>query len=165
MEAVCRLKVGTLFLEFTNKAVDQDGDVVGLCGNAQSLATSFGSSPSTCLSLTVCAVDPPVLQAVGSRLHGLGPVRSHSSGHSILGALAQAPSCCVNLERLSINYFEQIEAGTLATVAGLCPLLKHLRLNADELCFQKTPIDEGVLALGRHCSRLEHVDPWPAVLP
>ena len=164
MESVCRLQVETLFLEFNGDpdaegcAEDDIEFVLDLCDNSQELAKSFGKSPATCISLIVAAADPVVLQAVGSRLHELGPMRSHSSDHSILGALVQTPSCCVNLVRLSINFYEQIDAGTLATVAGMCPLLRIVQLNADEFGFQKTPIDEGVLALGRQCSRLEHLD-------
>ena len=173
IDAICNLKVETLFLEFTSREEEDDDDedddedsvelCLDLCTNPQDLAESFGKSSATCLSLLAGGVDPVVLQAVGSRLYELGPGRSGGEEYpapGILGTLLQVPSSCVNLVQLQVNFWEQIDAAALATVAEMCPSLKQLRLNADDYDFQKAPIDEGVLALGRHCSRLEHLESW-----
>ncbi|CAE7624002.1 ANK1 [Symbiodinium sp. CCMP2592] len=169
MKAMCRLKVETLYLEF-GWVDDDDHDeddiefALDLCENPTELTEHFSSSSATNVSLVVAGVEPSILEAIGSRLHQLGPLRAHSADHPILEALVQAPSCCVNLVRLDINFYEQIDAGTLATVAERCPSLKIVMLNADENGFQKTPIDEGILALGRHCSKLEHLDLYDRLL-
>ena len=162
--ALCSLNVQTLFLQFgVEDDSDNDDDnefPLDLCTNPQDIAEAFGKSKATCFSLIVAGVEPVVLQAVGSRLYELGPGTAHGEGYSILNTLVQVPSCCVNLVRLSINFYEQIDAATLAAVAEMCPLLKDVQLNADAHDFQKTPIDKGVLALGHHCHDLEHLDSW-----
>ena len=170
VDALCSLKVETLFLEFTaNVETDDDEDdiedVLDLNLNPEALAEAFGKSTASCFSLAVGgAVDPMILQSIGSRLHEFGPGRSHGEGVSILDTLLQAPNCCVNLMRLEVCYHEQIKAETLAEVAEMCPQLMHLQLNADDHDFQMMPIDNGVLALGRYCGMLEHLESWALII-
>jgi len=165
ISAVCSLRLETLVLHFASD-VDEDSedevipatDPLDLYTSPEELEKYFGESTATCFSLGISAVEPMVLQAIGSRLHDLGPVRTHGGEHSILGSLLLAPSCCVNLTELRINYYEQVDADTLAAVAAQCPLLQKVHLNADDLGFQETPIDKGVLSMGQHCPRIEVLD-------
>mmetsp|Transcript_156240 Transcript_156240/g.501293 ORF Transcript_156240/g.501293 Transcript_156240/m.501293 type:complete len:593 (+) Transcript_156240:71-1849(+) len=137
----------------------------GLQALGQRLAEALAKSTATTIGLSLpldCpCLDIAVLRAVGPRLQSLTEVTWRSEGStttSMLSLLSQVPESCGSLRVLSISFWEQIDPGVLAVVAAACPNLEHLQLNADSHNFQKSPIDDGVAALGRHCLNLVYVD-------
>lgn len=98
------------------------------------------------------------LGALGARLRGVDLDGDDERGEALLPALAAAAPRCPNLLRLSAWDYEQVAPEDLETIAASCPLLEEVSLTADGMGFQRVPIDAGVRALGRHCSRLRHLD-------
>ena len=158
---ICALKVETLLIE--PQMMDDEDIPLYFFEDVGPTVEALKSSTATSISLHTNAFDVGVLEAIGPRLYAVGPRMDHGT-HSILSSLRKVPLCCANLISLTVNYWEQIDGKELALVAAACPMLQEVSLNADDFDFQATPIDEGVLALGKHCHQLEHLDMYDRLM-
>eukprot|EP00927_Polykrikos_kofoidii_P003245 TRINITY_DN11290_c0_g1_i3.p1 TRINITY_DN11290_c0_g1~~TRINITY_DN11290_c0_g1_i3.p1 ORF type:complete len:587 (+),score=100.04 TRINITY_DN11290_c0_g1_i3:61-1821(+) len=124
------------------------------------LATSraLDQSSASCIELGLPFLDASILRAAGPRLQGLHGSDLEPAPYSVLSLLKDVPECCSNLRNLHVCYWEHIDAKVLAVVAAACPLLEELYLNADGCEFQTSPIDEGIVALGKYCHNLVSLD-------
>ena len=72
--------------------------------------------------------------------------------------MAAASGAISELRHFCCAYYEQIVSSDVVAIAQGCARLERVQLNADDMSFQIAPIDEAVLALGRHCPELMHLD-------
>lgn len=112
---------------------------------------------ATDVELRLAEVSQGMVSAVGSRLRGVS-AEQVTTLPGLLPSLVDTSPLCHSLLELRVAFVEQILSQDLIKIAANCPLLEIVHLNADQQGFQRTPIDEGVLALGRHCHQMRHLD-------